>query len=79
MASASRSISVESSESGTLKRLFLTRECGVLAALACIFALFALASPVFMTSELIAKLKNHSNRPRSLGQILPKFAGSDIH
>ncbi len=29
--------------------------------------------------ELIAKLKNHSNRPRSLGQILPKFARSDIH
>ncbi len=31
------------------------------------------------TMELIAKLKNHSNRPRSLGQILPKFARLDIH
>ncbi len=29
--------------------------------------------------ELIVKLKNHSNRPRCLGQILPKFARSDIH
>ncbi len=56
MASASQSMSVESSESGTLKRLFLTRECGVLAALACIFVLFALASPVFMTSDNLINL-----------------------
>ncbi len=35
--------------------------------------------PEQLKMELIAKLKNHSNRPRSLGQILPKFARSDIH